>query len=474
MGIVFYFFILLILFNMADTEYTFESLEKKVKKLERENAELRTNNSSKSDQLNEVLKYSDMLVVNTTNDLRVMNHFGAADLVLERHSKNLLSGADLVKIIYQTTKNFYDKNSNSDSDDEVDYEKKIGHFLSTHKSEIQFKIVGKKDDGEIFLLIWDILKVSSSLRHFFRVLPTNTIVNEAKKFFAEQFEKQKELIKQIFNSVSDGVMYVDLSNKIKMVNDKAKEYFLTSSSKLMSRAQLEGKFFHEIFANETPDNITQRVEINNSVVINKEKIVYVMRTHGKKLTHSVLPWIDENNNVLGVMIIVSYYTKQEEKDIEEQKVDIAAIKNTLKSTLAQNSIMKERIKELEYNHNWLMKQRNDDNKTIKYYHSTIKNLYTYLDLLPYPLSILKLPDRIYDFVNKDFLEKFNLDKKGVLSKRDKEVFGPDAEQFLDSMYFKNRTTKLVVPFKNLNFKGRQIIVFDDSDTPKYLIRVYEK
>lgn len=454
---------------MAETEYTFEQLKKQNHILRKENDELNSINKKSSAQLDDVLKYSEMTVITTTDELRVISHYGSDDAVFGDAAKNLKSGADLFKIVLKATKNVYDKDG--DAEDE-DIEKKVHKFVTGYKDETEFKIIGKNDD-EIFMLIWDIKKKDDHLKHFFRVIPTNNIVEESKKFFIKQFEEQKELIKQILNSISDGVVFIDLSNKIKIANEPAKDYLLVQTSKLMSRAVLEGRFFHEIFANEEQDKITQRLEINNRVVINRKKINYVMKTHGKKLNFSVIPWTNEENNVLGVIVIVSYHKIKKNEDAEEKQVDISTIKNALKNSLEQNKIMKERIKELEYNHNWFMNQRNDDQKTIRYYHSTIKNLYTYLDMLPSPFAILKLPGREYDFVNKAFLDNFKLDKKDVLSKKDKDVFGPDAESLLDSVYFKNKNNKEVVKFKNVRFRGRQIILFDNEGNQTHLIRVFE-
>lgn len=448
-------------------EEKIQELEKQVKRLRLAKNELLESIEKKNNEISEILNYSDMCVIDTTNDLRILNHFGSDEVVFNEAASKIQRGNDLTTVVIRSTKS----NKEKDAEGDEEFEKKIHKFVGTSKEELQLKIIGNKD-GEIFLLIWDIVKTINGLRHYFRIIPTNTIVEESREHFKLQVEKQRDVIKQILNSINDGVVFIDLSNKIKIVNTRAKELLLTQSSKLMSRAELEGKFFHEIFPNEEPDLTTQRLEINNQVIISQEKKVYQMKTHGRNLVFTSLPWYDEESKVQGAIVIASENIFAIEKDdVKTQAKDLKLLKYNIKNLADQNKILTERVKELENNHQWFMKKSRDDAQTIKYYHNTIKNLYTYLDKLPYPMCILKLPEKKYEFINQAFIKKIKLDKKEILSKSDKEVFGETITEYLNKLPVDADNIK---DFKYVQVQGKQIYIQNDKDEITHLIRVFEK
>lgn len=459
---------------MKEEQNKINDLEKQIKRLRLTKNELLESIQQKDAQITEILENSKMVLIDTTNDLRIINSIGPIEIVFKEASDNIERGKELTHAVYKATKSIRDKDNDDENDD---LDKKVNRFINGPKEELELKIIGTNED-EIYLMLWKIIKFSNALKHYFSIIPTNNIVEESKEHFKKQIEKQRDILKQILNSLNEGVIYIDLSNKIKSVNEKAKELFINQESKIMSRAELEGRFFHELFINEAPDLTTQRLEINNEVIISQETKIYEMKTLQKDLLFKVLPWYDDQAKVKGVILIATesanrgFFENKETK--KSKKEDILVLKQTLKNFVSQNNTLKERIKELEYNHQWFMKKRREDQETIKYYHNTIKKLYTYLDSLPYPMSILSVPDKKYEFVNKAFIKKIKKEKIKILAKTDNEVFGETIAEYFDKLIQDIDDIDKPVDFKHVQMQGKIIQLANDSGTITHIVRVFEK
>ena len=142
-------------------------------------AELREKIESQNQETFDLLKYFDLVIIDTKDDMRIMNSSGAVEELFGEAEKFFERGNSLIKAIYKVTKNT--KPRPEEDDDEyrhtqiqLDLEELVVKFVMSSREEREFKIVGEKENGDVFVLVWKIKLMGKVFRSYFKIIPTNS------------------------------------------------------------------------------------------------------------------------------------------------------------------------------------------------------------------------------------------------------------------------------------------------------------
>ena len=452
---------------MADSpQNQINDKDRYIKKLIAEKKELIDRIEFKDQEISNVLGYAGVAIIETTGDLRIINTLGAVDIIFNEVSEKVTRGGNLMILVKKATKSVQQKNEDNEIED---LEKTVEKFIQGRKEETIIDIVGKNFD-EIFLLSWKIFRMGNHFRHYFKIIPTNKFVDEAKKDFQKKISNYKDYIQKIFNEMNDGITMINMSNKIEMINQSAQKMFLPAQSKIMERTSLEGKFFSDLFLNEEADKARYRVEMHNEALVSKETKIYELETFDKNIRFKAIPDIDEDGKVKGIILVSTLIGNSKITDDTDDR--IKTLSQTVRTLNESTKAMKERIKELEYNHKWFMNKRREDNRTIKQYHKTIKAIYTYLENLPSPISILIFPEYKYQFINKEFEKQIGKKRKDILGKVDKEICNKETYEKIKELNEQAKNSSKPVFVKAGDTVIKQIDLKDENDNITHILRTY--
>ena len=452
---------------MADSpQKEINNKERYIKKLIAEKKELIDRIEFKDQEISDVLAYAGVAIIETTGDLRIINTLGAVDIIFNEVAEKVTRGGNLMILVKKATKSVKQKNEDNETED---IEKTVEKFIQGKKDETVIDIVGSNFD-EIFLLSWKINRMGNHFRHYFKIIPTNKFVNEAKKDFQKKIQSYKDFVQKIFNEMHDGITIINMSNKIEMINQSAQKMFLPAQSKIMERTSLEGKFFSDLFLNEEAEKARYRVEMHNEALVSKETKVYELETFDKNIRFKAIPDIDEEGKVNGIILVSSLIGSSKVTDDTDDR--IKTLTQTVRTLNESSNAMKERIKELEYNHKWFMNKRREDSRTIKQYHKTIKAIYTYLENLPSPISILVYPDYKYQFINKEFEKHLGKKRKEILGKVDKQICEKDTYEKIKKLNEKAKKESGPASVKAGKTVIKQIFLKDENDNVTHILRTY--
>ena len=87
----------------------FEDLKRTIAKLSSDKIDLSKKIDEKDREFEEYLKIATMAVVDCTDDFRVMNSFGAVDVIFKEVIKSFERGVNLIRMVHKITKNFKEK-----------------------------------------------------------------------------------------------------------------------------------------------------------------------------------------------------------------------------------------------------------------------------------------------------------------------------------------------------------------------------
>jgi hypothetical protein len=436
-----------------------------------EYSELAKKNSSTIEQYEEIMKFSEICVVECTEHLYIIKVYGAYEAVFKKIHTYLKNGTELIKPIFKMMQEKKDADEDAITSDLKNLEKSIHAFIKGSKTEEEFKIASENENGESFALVWKIIKIGNILRCLFKKDVSNSIVNTVKLKFQNDLENQKAVINNFINILNEGVTLLDTKGRIKMMSKKAKEHFFAGSVKILQNAPVEGRFFREIFTNEPTDEINKRMDYNNSVTSSGVSVSYTKMSHGKNLEFEIFPSFEGNNEVSNGLII---FTRLQEKNIEEIESVNRKLQSLVQLIKNENGTLKERINELELNQGWLMKKMNEVTVNSKLLHETVLQLYGYLDIIPYPLAVINVPSLRYEFVNKSFVKFLNRDKREILGKKDEDILTSDTAFELS---LKLMDTLSKVSHIDINIYGNPGIQYGfalKSAEPSHIIRILNK
>ncbi len=437
-----------------------EQLQKLVSRLNEEKEALSAKIQKQNQELSELLIYSEMVVIESTQDMKILNILGDIEYVFENVATQVERGSDLTMLVAKATQATQNRTEDSEAEDIVDI---VTKFVQSPRSEKKIEILGvKEESGELFLLDWKMLKAGKLIKSYFKITPTNNIIKQTTDKYEFALVEKDKFYGQVFEYSHRGVTIINPDGKIIYINTSAKDMFISKDNKLIKTESLIGRTFFEIFLNDDADVNKERQVKNNQAYITKSSVTYVSQTHEGDIKYEIHPIFNSKRAVVSLAIFSTLLNSSVSGALDNKK-----LMSTLKTLYSEKSILTERIKELEYNHKWLMKNSRDVD-------IQRKKLFYYLNNLPIPISVIDLKTKKYDFVNKEFEQNIKKKRDEIIGHRDVQVFTQMEADFLDEILLKGVECKQTIPIKGLVFEGMQAIVKSQQDTPLYAIRVFTK
>jgi len=440
-------------------------ISEKEQKYKDEIASLRQKILILEDKYNEALLNADMAIVETRSDLRIINAEGAIDNIFNECIDDFERGENLLKIVQKTTHNTKVSNKEiyDSSEDQESIEQAVNKFIEGTLEEKVFRIVGEKESGELFLLIWKIKRFGKNFKSFFRIIPTNQIIKSAQEKHLDEINIMRKLVSDTLNLIEEGVFILSIRNEIEFMNISAKRFFFNDNPTLLKNAQIEGRYYNEIFVNENLDEIRTRIEYNAKCIATKKPVKFTQRKNDQQVVFTIYPNFNHKKEVIGTITIIKddlpIFTASTPKD------EIEKLTKALKyyTQIAKQS--ETRINELENNQKWLMNKNNE-------YQSLIRTLSTFLDNIPVPLAILSLPSRKYKYVNNYFAQKFNIKKELVKGKTDDDLMNPDDADAFSTKTIEAIETLEITKVSSPNYYAKQVVLVNANNKPSNLIRLF--
>ena len=443
----------------------FEKLEQKLlnarKQLKATKADLSNKVESMDREMTDLLKYFDLAVVETRADMKIINTYSSAEQIFKPAKKMLESGGNLIKVVYKTTRNTKTRSDAGIEDYEEleDLEYTVAKFVDSNREERKIHVIGEKDDGEIFLLIWIIVRRDKLFKSYFRMIPTNEIIRDTKKRYEKEIKDIRRNARDIYELVSEGITILDLDNKILYMNSKANKGYVSNDNKLLESASFEGRLFQEIFVTEEPEEVKARLEQNKKVIMSKRPRSYSKMVGKKEVTYSVNPVFSGKGNVIG-LVIISRIVEDEKKNFDEKR-----LLKTLHSLTEDNKKHIERFKELELNEQWLMKKNTE-------YQQAIRMFYSFLENAPLPICALEIPSLKIIFVNKELEKLLDVPRQEILDKTDEMAFMGVDERDNDMNTDIMLDSDEIFTIKLGKYKALQKTIFGPEGNAKHIIRIF--
>lgn len=430
--------------------------------------ELQKKFNEKQNEMLEVMKNFGLAIVETRDDMRIINSYGDDEEMFKPAGKLFDRGESLFKAVARITKNT--REHNPDGEEGGDIEQSVIKFVEGRRPEREFEILGEKDDGEYFLLIWRIVRGERYFKSFFKIVPSNNIVEKAKEAHQAELDQIWKNQTKMLNWVNDGLIIIDLKSRIKFMNENAKATFISADNKLLRNASIEGKNLKDLFAMDDPEELKKMLEYNNRVLITRKSQSFSKKVNDKEVSISSHPMFDEKQKVGGIFMVTSSDALAMPimtSSLTNLSVDQKRLLATLKELAEDKRILNERVRELEYNQKWFMQNN-------KKYEANIKRLYSFLENVPRPLSIQKLPSLQYEFINKAMEKKLGKSRKETVGKYDRDIF---PEKIVRTLEMKNSEAidlRSVVSFRENGEQGAIIAMVDHMKNPAHIIRIFDK
>ncbi len=426
--------------------------------------ELKAKIDGHDQEMSDLLKYFDLIIVDTKDDLMIVNCYGPIEELFKYAEKMFERGRNLIKAIYKITKNTKPRPEEVDDEiqetqNQLSLEELLFQFVSGTREEKEFQIIGEHQSGDIFLLIWKIKRLDRYFRSYLKIIPTNSIVKNMQAKHDEELGQLKIDSKLVYENIHDGITMLDLRNRVIYMNESARKFYFNTQNKLTKNANFEGRLFQEIFVNEEIDVVKDIIDYNKRVLILREPISYTKKIAEHEISFHLKPMLNERSFIIGVLII----SRETSNDfnIDTNKLFIA-----LKNLSIENKKMYSKVKELEIQ---IMKanEKNAD------YQNTIRLFYNFLDKVPNPLCILKLPNMQYEFINSAFESKINIRKEFIRGKMDEELFPEHISTILFNSISESLVAGHTITINDNDVKLKQTILYNPSNEPTHIIRLYE-
>ncbi len=434
--------------------------------LKEEIARLRHKILVMEDNFNEVLANADMAVIETRGDMRIINADGAIDTIFQEAIDFLERGESLLTVVYKTTHNTRTANKDiyGKSDNIETIEDTVEKFVEGTLEEKIIRIVGEKETGEVFLLLWKITRKGDRFKSFFRIIPTNTIIQATADKHRDEINYMQKLIRDTMNLIDEGVVQLNEKNKIIYMNNSAKRFFFGENIGMLRKAPVEGRYFQEILVNDSSDEVRQRIDSLFNCLETRKPVAYSMKKNENEVVFQIFPHFDHKRQLDGTITIIKDVANIfSSSDSNKQRIE--KLSEALKhySTAAKNA--EDRVAELENNHKWLTSKNAE-------YQSAAQSAYAILESMPAPIAILSLPSRKFEFVNTAFVRKFSLTKEQVKGKTDDELFAKEDAEVFSSKTFESIDTLKTIKISTPNHYVKQSVLTNARNKPTNLIRLF--
>ncbi len=423
--------------------------------------------NKQQDELSDILNQFELVIVETTSDLRIMNSYGAVDSIFKAAIKKFERGENLLKIVFKVTKNSRGlENGEIRSFEEMEYlEDTLNKFVEGNRKEIVLRVVGEKEDAEIFLLIWKLKRLDRTIKHYFKIIPSNAIIKAANDRNKKEIN---EIVKQshdIYNLISDGIIILDLEQKIQFLNQSIKDNIILKQSNLLRNSNFENRFFKEIFITGTPDEIKFRIETNRKVINTKIPISYNTAISNTEFIFSVNPVFNEKKEIINLLIVIRP-NKDISFTINEKKLELSKLIQIIRSLSEDKNQLKQRTFELENNQQWLMNNLKQTNDKINYYNNIFAKF-------PIPLSIQEEKNKTFLFVNNAFEKLFKANKNDVIGNTHFDIFPKEIVNLIETNTANISDSSNISTIYSDNLSINQVLIVDNENN-KQIISIYQE
>lgn len=452
----------------SERDRKIEELEKRINRLNSDKEELRKKIQKQQDYIQDIFKYSDTAVVECTDDFRIINSNGSIEYIFKDAMKSFEQGQNLMMMVYKATHNIKEKLEDATgTDEQEDLEVTVTKFMMGNKDEQEFKIVGRFDDGEPFLLNWTMKRNNRTFINYFKIIPTNSIVKSMEGVLKEEENFLQNKMNFILDKSSEGVIIMDRETKILYANEASIYHYISSEIKSVKSTNFVNRFFYKIFSKEDANAAREIQNINVKVLKTGVEDTFHRYLNERKVQYKVNV-IRKGDFAEGLVITSHFVYEDVDEDIEDKKNLLLKIKELSEKHSEYNA----QIQEYETNHNWFMKKRREDTQKIKDLQKALNSIYSYINDLPYPVSIQDFPDLTFKFVNRAFEVMLNQPKKEILNKKDCDIFEGESCVVLQDALKKSINSDVAIEYEIENSKIKQVISLDPINNKKSLIRVF--
>lgn len=449
----------------SNDENIVENLEKRNKLLLQKNAFLLDKTNDLEERLSELIEYSDTSVVDSDNELKIIKTRGNVENIFGEKIRKFETGVNLATAIRKVTRNTVIKNKFANDSNKVEILEAVSAFMKSEIAEKEFSVLGERNDGEMFLLIWKMKRYKDFFRSFFKIIPSNSIVRAAQLQHKFELQNRENHLIEILKKIPEGITLLDNKKKIIFMNETAK---LSHFNEKIKDAPVEGRFYHEIFVTEDKDNIRIRIEKLEFAMKLDRSIRFIATTMNNELMYYIYPITDFNGNLINVLIISLPVTAHNQEIMNEVNFRLVATVRYLIHELEEfQSIIDDTISEKESLKQKLYEYSSDT-------FGSIGGMPSIIDELPLPVCILSIPGYRYEYANKEFCNLMNVQIKDILGKKDDDLFLGNDLITLENMNFDSVNTGISVDIDSEHLSGKQVTIYDSANHPKNLLRIFTR
>jgi len=422
------------------------------------------------DQIIDILNYGEIAVVECDKNLNIISTYGAFDAIFSVLNKSYRKFKEFPKLLNNCINEISPEDIEIETEEpfyKLNIENDLKDFLNSTKKHSTLDIFGKLPPDELYLMQIKLVRAEETIRAYIKVLKSYFFLKKYEQKIQKELNQKDLLINNIINSLSVGITLLDTRNRILLMNQSAKDHHFSDSAKILKSASVEGRLYRDIFTNEQNDDINQRLSYHSKALTRLEPVKYTKKTNEKIVNFEIFP-LKSITNLPEYLLILSNVNNEFNTELELKYNKISSIAKMLKT---ENDNFKERIKELELNQSWFMKKLEESNANNKLLHSSLRQIYGYLEMIPLAIAILELPNMKYEFVNKHFLNLIKSDKKDVLSKKDEQIFPKETVFNLSRSNSELLTSFRSVSINIMEHEGKQFLIKNENNEPKHILRI---
>ncbi len=422
------------------------------------------------EQVVNLLNFGEMAIVECDMDYKIISTYGAVDPIFRNLNKFYAKYKNLIEMLNNCINTIDDEDVDLEEGQEpfykVDIKNVFMSFIQNPKKTVNIDLFGKLPTDEIYNLNIKLMKTELSITAYIRFLPSSFFLKKYEQKIKNDLISKDLLITNVFNSINHGMTLLDSRYRILLMNQNAKDHHISDEAKILKNAQLEGRLYRDIFTNETNEEYNERHRNHEKAISSMKKVKFSKKTNGKMVHFELTPLMNEVSLPEGMII----FTSIEMPNDLNMELKVNKLTQLAKHFKSENDGLNERVKELELNQNWLMKKNDESTNNTKLLHESLRQIYFYLELLPFPMAIIELPSGKYQFVNNEFLKLVKLEKISVLSKIDDQIFPDTIAAQLVSKTAESINTGKTLSFEFMGSKCKQYIV--KINNSNHLLRIF--
>lgn len=426
------------------------------------------------EQIVNLLNFGETAVFECDKDYKIISTYGAIDPIFRNLNQLYGKYKNLIEMLNHCINPIDESDLDKDEIEEdsnepfykVDIKNTFMGFLQNPKKTMNVDLFGKLPTDEIYNLNIKLMKTEFMITAYVRYLPSSFFLKKYDQKTKSDLESKDTLISNIFNAINHGMTLLDSRQRILMMNQNAKDHHISDEAKILKNAQLEGRLYRDIFTNETNEEYGERLRNLDKANSTMKKVKYSKKTNGKMVHFEITPMLNEVNLPNGLLIFTTLETPSD----VNMEVKVNKLTQLAKHFKNENDGLNERVKELEINQNWLMKKNDEAQNNSKLLHESLRQIYFYLELLPFPMAVLEIPSGKYQFVNNNFLKLVKLDKKAILSKIDDQIFPDEISALLVAKTAESMNTGGMIAFPFMESLCKQYIIKNNDSS--HLLRIF--